>query len=311
MTARDQVWLTSILIGLGALWGLSQPLVKTAVAGDYEPLGMVFIQMTVATIVLGCVQFKRLGKIPIRPTTVAIWLMIAFVGTIIPNSASYQALKTIPAGLYAVLIATIPMMSFPIALAMRNEAFSSRRLLGLCAGFAGVLCIVVPDASLPERAMLAAIPLAMLAPFCYALEGNLVAKFGTAGMDPIQVMFGASALGAAITLPMAAGAGQLMFPMAPLERPDVALILASVIHSFVYVVYVWMVGRAGPLFAAQVSYWVTGFGVLWSMLLLGERYAGWVWIAMGLMVVGLTLVQPRRPLASTMGEGDTLINSNT
>lgn len=306
MTTKEQAWLTAVLIGLGALWGLSQPLVKIAVAGQYEPLGMVFIQMLVATIVLGIVQFRRLGKLPIKPSSVGIWLMIAFVGTIIPNTSSYQALKTIPAGIYSVLIATIPMMSFPIALAMRNETYSSRRLLGLAAGCAGVLCIVIPDASLPERAMLAAIPLAMVAPFCYALEGNLVAKFGTAGMDAIQVMFGASAIGAAITLPMAISAGQLTIPATPLNQSDVALIFASVIHSFVYVVYVWMVGRAGPLFAAQVSYWVTGFGVLWAMLLLGERYAGWVWFAMGLMAIGLTLVQPRRPLASNEPEGDTV-----
>ncbi|SHG85599.1 Permease of the drug/metabolite transporter (DMT) superfamily [Cognatiyoonia sediminum] len=306
MTTKEQAWLTAVLIGLGALWGLSQPLVKIAVAGQYEPLGMVFIQMLVATVVLGLVQFRRLRRLPIKASTVAIWLMIAFVGTIIPNSASYQALKSIPSGIYSVLIATIPMMSFPIALAMRNETYSSRRLLGLAAGFAGVLCIVIPDASLPERAMLAAIPLAMLGPLCYALEGNLVAKFGTAGMDPIQVMFGASALGAVITLPIAINAGQLTIPTMPLNQSDVALIFASVIHSFVYVVYVWMVGRAGPLFAAQVSYWVTGFGVLWAMLLLGERYAGWVWFAMVLMALGLTLVQPRRPLASNEPEGDTV-----
>ncbi len=100
MTTKEQAWLTAVLIGLGALWGLSQPLVKIAVAGEYEPLGMVFIQMLTATVVLGAVQFRRLGRLPIKPSTVAIWLMIAFVGTIIPNSAGYQALKTIPAGLW-------------------------------------------------------------------------------------------------------------------------------------------------------------------------------------------------------------------
>jgi len=305
MTARDQYRLTAILIGLGALWGLSQPLMKIAVTGGYEPFGMVFVQMSIAAVLLGFVQWKRLGQLPLRKSTFAIWVMIAFVGTIIPNSSSYQALKVIPSGIYAVLIATIPMMSFPIALALKNEVFSTRRLIGLLAGLAGVLFIVIPDASLPERAMLAAIPLALVAPFCYALEGNLVAKVGTAGMDAIQVMFGASVVGALITLPLAIGTGQFMLPTTPFKAPDYALVLAALIHAFVYCVYVWMVGRAGPLFAAQVSYWVTGFGVLWSMLLLSERYAGWVWAAMGLMAIGLTLVQPRRPLASSLLAGDT------
>ena len=54
-----------------------------------------------------------------------------------------------------------------------------------------------------------------------------------------------------------------------------------------------MVARAGAVFAAQVAYLVTGFGILWAMLLLAERYSGWVWLALGLMFAGLFLVQPR------------------
>ena len=66
-----------------------------------------------------------------------------------------------------------------------------------------------------------------------------------------------------------------------------------VIHAFVYSGYVWLVGRAGPSFAAQVSYLVTGFGVIWAMVLLGESYSLWVWAALGIMFVALFLVQPR------------------
>jgi len=55
-----------------------------------------------------------------------------------------------------------------------------------------------------------------------------------------------------------------------------------------------LVGAATAVFAAQVSYLVTGFGVIWSMALLGERYSGWIWGAMAVMFIGLFLVQPRR-----------------
>jgi len=39
---------------------------------------------------------------------------------------------------------------------------------------------------------------------------------------------------------------------------------------------------------------VTGSGIVWAMLLLGERYSGWVWAALGAMMVGVLLVQPRK-----------------
>ena len=38
---------------------------------------------------------------------------------------------------------------------------------------------------------------------------------------------------------------------------------------------------------------VTAAGVLWSMTLLGESYSIWVWLALGVMMLGMFLVQPR------------------
>ena len=59
-------------------------------------------------------------------------------------------------------------------------------------------------------------------------------------------------------------------------------------------------GRAGAVFAAQGAYIVTGFGVLWSMLLLGEVYSIWIWAAMALIFAGLFLVQPRPRLPAVL-----------
>ena len=157
----------------------------------------------------------------------------------------------------------------------------------------GVLIIVTPEASLPDRALIAFIPLALVAPAFYALEGNIVARWGTAGLSPIEVLFGASALGAVIALPLAVGTGTFIDPVVPWGAPEWALVASSLIHVTVYTTYVWLVGRAGPIFAVQVSYMVTGFGVLWAMLILSERFSVWVWAAMIVILAGVLLVQPR------------------
>jgi arginyl-tRNA--protein-N-Asp/Glu arginylyltransferase len=52
---------------------------------------------------------------------------------------------------------------------------------------------------------------------------------------------------------------------------------SSFAHALAYSAYVWMVGRAGAVFAAQVSYLVTAFGIFWAWVILGETYSGWVW----------------------------------
>jgi drug/metabolite transporter (DMT)-like permease len=138
------------------------------------------------------------------------------------------------------------------------------------------------------------VPVAMLAPLCYAFEGNIVSKWGTHGLGPGHVLFGASLIGACLALPLAIGTGQFIDPRTDWGAPELALVLSSLIHVGVYTGYVWLVGRAGSVFAAQVAYVVTGAGVLWSMLILSERYSGWVWGAMALILVGMALVQPRR-----------------
>ncbi len=289
---RERVFLIAVLAFLGAGWGLTQPLAKVAVSEGYRHFGLIFWQLVISGSILGVLTFARGRTLPLGRAQIRMYLVIALIGTVLPNSASYQAAVYLPAGILSVLLALVPIFAFPIALLMATDRFSWLRLGGLFCGLFGVALLIWPQASLPERAMIAFIPLALVAPAFYGLEGNVVAKWGTAGLDPIQLLFGASVVGALISAPLAMGTGHLIDPRPPWGAPDLALALSSVIHAAVYSAYVWLVGRAGAVFAAQVSYLVTGFGVVWSMLLLGERNSGWVWAAMALMFVGLFLVRP-------------------
>jgi drug/metabolite transporter (DMT)-like permease len=109
----------------------------------------------------------------------------------------------------------------------------------------------------------------------------------------LRWMLGASAVGLVLSLPVALASGQFYLLRWPLNAADGAVVVNSVLHAFCYATYVWLVGRAGSTFAAQCSYLVTGFGVLWSIAILGERYSGWVWLALLLVLGGVFLVQPR------------------
>ncbi|MEM1352218.1 MAG: EamA/RhaT family transporter, partial [Pseudomonadota bacterium] len=88
--------------------------------------------------------------------------------------------------------------------------------------------------------------------------------------------------------------GQFIPPGDLASTPGFALLGASVAHTLVYAGYVWLVGRAGPIFAAQVSYLVTGFGLLWAKQILSEAYPPAVWFALAFIFSGMYLVQPRQ-----------------
>lgn len=291
---NSRLWLVAILLLLGAGWGITGPFAKIAVSGEYRSFGLVFWQFTIGTVLLSVMMFARGKRLSLGWPQLRLYIIIALIGTLVPNSASFEAARHLPAGVISILLSLMPMFALPIALVLGNDQFSPARLLGLGFGLAGVLLLIAPEASLPDRALVIFIPLALIAPLCYGGEGNIVAKWGTYGCDPIQVLLGASIVGAIMAAPLAVWTGQWIAPHWPLNTPDMALILASTIHAFAYTTYVWLVGRAGPVFAAQVSYLVTAFGVFWAMLLLGESYSTWIWAALALIFAGLFLVQPRR-----------------
>lgn len=304
MTPRERAGLIALLIVMGAGWGITQPLAKIAVSEGYRHFGLIFWQLVIGAVLLGGITLARGRRLPMQARHLRLYLVIALVGTIFPNTASFEAARHLPSGILSITLSLVPMFAFPIALSLGLDRVSFRRIAGLGLGLISVLLLIGPEASLPDQAMVAWIPLALIAPFFYGLEGNVVARWGTEGLDPVQVLFGASIIGALIALPLALGTGHFIDPRGPWGAPDAAMVASSVIHAVVYSSYVWMVGRAGSVFAAQVAYLVTGFGVVWAILLLQESYTPYVWASLVLMFAGISLVNPRRtgtlaPMAAT------------
>ncbi len=286
-----------VLIGAGAGWGLAQPLTKIAVSTGHQPFGLLAWQMAIVATLMGVTCLATGRRLPRNRRALGVYAMIALMGVVLPGSVTYTVAPHLPAGVLALLLSLVPMFAFPVALLLGVDRFGMARLAGLVLGLAGVGLVALPGTSLPDPAMVAWIPMALIPALLYAFEGSFVARFGTAGMDAIQVMAGASILATVLSLVLATILGHGLTPPWPPGPPEAALALAAVVNGTVYASYVWLVGRAGSVFAAQVSYLVTGFGVVWSMLILGERYSGWVWAAFVFLLAGLALVRPRPPAA--------------
>jgi drug/metabolite transporter (DMT)-like permease len=292
--SRDRLILIAVLVAIGAAWGITQPFAKIAVSEGYRHFGIIFWQFLLGGLLLLAINRARGQGLPFAPRHLALYAIIALIGTLLPNSASYTAAIHLPSGILSIVLSLVPMMAFPIALALGMDRFLATRFLGLLLGFSAILLIALPETSLPDPSMVWWLPMALVAPAFYAIEGNFVARYGTEGLDPVQVLLGASVVGTVLAAPLALMTGQWISPLPPWGAPDLAILGSSTAHALAYAGYVWMVGRAGAVFAAQVSYLVTAFGILWAWLLLGETYSGWVWAAIALMFAGLFLVQPRR-----------------
>ena len=281
---------------------MTQPLTKIAVSGGYQPLGMIFWQMLISVLVLGVINMLRRRPLPLDRRVIGFYIAFALIGTVIPNAASYKAYTVLPSGIMSLLLSLIPMMAFPIALIFGLDRFSIKRMAGLSLGLFAILMIIgVPDA-LPNAGMLAFIPLGLIPSLMYAFEGNFVARFGTGGAGPLQLLLGASIAGVVITGPIAFATGQWINPIHVWGIADFALIASALIHTLVYTLYVMIVRNYGPVFSVQVSYVVTASGLGWAMLILGERYSGPIWLALVVMFVGIYLVSP--DLKSKKNDGE-------
>jgi drug/metabolite transporter (DMT)-like permease len=258
------------------------------------PFGLIFWQFAIGVVLLGVMIIAR-GSLPrITAGSIRLFAIIAFIGTILPNYASYSAAAHVPGYALAICIAAVPMFAFPIAIAIGNERFSVLRFLGLISGMAGVAILVLPEASLPNKMAVLFIPLALAAPFFYGIEGNYIAKFGTLHHTAIETLWGASLIGMIVVLPPTLWLGQWINPMNGIGAPELALVVSAVLHALVYAGYVWLVARVGATFAAQVSYFVTLFGVAWSVVLLNESLTIYLFVALGFMLIGMALVSPKK-----------------
>lgn len=297
----SRLWPFAALMVMGAAWGATQPLAKIAVSTGYQPLGLLVWQSALVALVLGAITWARERGLPWHGAALRLYLVIALIGSVLPGLASYSAAVHLPSGILSILLSSVPMFALPIAIALGNDRFSPARFAGLLLGLCGVALLVLPETSLPVGTQVWWIPVALIASAFYAMEGNYVARFGTQGLDPLQVLTGASVLGVVISLPLALLSGQFIDPRGPWAGPELALIGSSLLHAFAYSGYVGLVGIAGAVFTAQVSYFVTLFGLVWAMIFLNESYSGWVWAALLLMLAGLGLVQPR-PRAALVPE---------
>lgn len=294
MTRSELYICTGVLLVVGAAWGLTMPLTKIAVSTGYKHFGLLFWQMAIGASVMTLVAILRGTRLPLGRAQFRFYVVIAFVGSILPNTASYQAAVHLPSGVMSILLSMIPIWAFPIALFLALDRFEWRRLGGLFAGMAAVLLIVLPGADMSGNIPVFWVLIGMISGLFYAFEGNFVARWGAAGLDAMQVLWGASIVGTIVTLPLALGSGQWIDPRPPFGAAQMALGISAVLHVFAYTGYVWLVGRAGPVFAVQISYLVTLFGILWAWLILNEAYPPAFWAALAMMMLGMYLVQPRK-----------------
>ncbi|MCE2517662.1 MAG: DMT family transporter [Alphaproteobacteria bacterium] len=278
---------------MGMAWGLTFSLGKIAVESGIKPFGLTFYQVGLAGLILVViVMVRRKPVLELKPHFGFICL-IAMLGAAVPSSLFYFAAPHVQAGVLAITVALIPLLTYGFSIPLKIEGFSKIRFLGLAFGVLAMLFIAVPDNSLPNRAAVPWILLACLSSVSYAAENILLGFRSAIAVGPIRMAMGMNLISAVVLLPVVYATDSFYTPQFPLGSGDYALVGLSVITVIAYSLFVLTVARYGAVFASQTGYTVTLCGVFWGIMIFGESHSLWVWCALVAMIIGLALVLPK------------------
>jgi drug/metabolite transporter (DMT)-like permease len=281
-----------MMLTVGTLWGLTFSFAKAASEAGIGPLAYGFWQTTGAGSVLLLVCLARREPLRMDARHLAYYLISGFCSLAVPNLILQTVIGHVPAGVTAIIVTTVPLLTYAIALSVRLDSFSLRRSLGILAGLFGALALVLPKASLPEPSMAGWVAFGFLAPFFYATGNVYVAARRPASATlPLAtgMLWGAASWQAPVLL--ATGSFQMLTP--PLDFGEWSVMGQIAVTSLASILYFEIVRRAGPVFFSQVAYVVTLTAILWAMAIFGERHSALVWAAAVLIAAGVALVNWR------------------
>ena len=218
------------------------------------------------------------------------YIAIAIPGFIIAWGMSALVAPKIPAGIVAIVNSLIPIITYGLVLIARIERFHGVRLIGLLLGFSGVLLLMVPETSLPERGMTIWVLVAMIGSLGLALSTVWMQTLRPAGSSSVGMAAGVMLIAGAIAFPIMLAMGDWWFFDGPWGAGHWAMIGAIVVSAILWGVAFEIVRMVGPLLFSFVDYIAMLTGIGWGILIFNEAHSGWVWGAVGLMLVAIYLV---------------------
>jgi drug/metabolite transporter (DMT)-like permease len=288
----------AVLLIMGLAWGLSFSLGKIAATGGAHPFAISFWQCWTATALLLGITFEKWRTVTITRGLISFFVVIGLLGLVIPTALFYFAASHVPAGILSITVALVPILTFVGSAIYRLEKFAYTRLVGVALGVLAIIFLVAPTASLPDRTQLPWVVLALASGACYAALNIILSLKKPPGLDSSVVTCGMFTAAAVTMVPIVALTGSfapLAWPFGPIEYSMLGL---GLISFTAYTLYLHLINHAGPVFTSQVANLVTLCGVLWGMILFGERHSGWIWLSLATMMTGVFLVAPRAKAAA-------------
>ncbi len=212
------------------------------------------------------------------------------------NMLFLYGLKLAPASDGAVIVPGLaPILTATLAALVLKERIGRWTVAGLLTAVVGLLLVLTPGETQASSRLLGDI-LFVAGALCWAIY-SVIGKTATARFHPVNATLYGTVTGTVLLIPVAiVERGWTALAAAPLVSWIGLLYLAVLGTVLAFVFFYEGVRRIGAARAAAFAFLVPVFGVVSSVLLLGEQIAGATIVGGLLVLVGLYLVQ-REPAA--------------
>ncbi len=285
----------ALLLFMGLAWGLGLSFSKLAVVNGGHPIGLALWQVIVSGSMLFVFSLFRFRPSMPRPSVIGFSLFCGLTGVGFPAIALFWSARHLPAGVIAIAFASMPMFTYLISMLFRVEHADRVRWIGVIVGFIAMLLLIVPEGALPAPGLAPWVLLALAASVGMSLENAYAGGMRPPDISSVQLSCGRQFGAVFFLAPLTLYTGTMMPFWEPWGSVQWAATGAGVLSGLAFTSLLYVIRTSGPVFASQSAYLITLAGVMWGMVLFGERHSAYIWGALILTLVGCALVRPRSP----------------
>jgi drug/metabolite transporter (DMT)-like permease len=281
-----------MLLFLSLLWGGSFFFARIAVR-EVPPLMLVLLRVSLAAAALHLYLLAKGDWRKFREQSVAPFLLLGLLNNAIPFSLLFVGQTKLGAGLASVLNALVPFWTVIAAnFITADEKFTASKIAGILLGAAGAALIIGPPALSALGAPLWAKLAVIGAGVSYAFASVYAKRFKA--VPPAVTAAGQLTASSLIMLPAALFAHGLWSPSAVSTNVWLtvfALALAST--SLAYIIFFKIIAASGATVVSLVTLLVPVSAVMLGTIFLGESLSAPELAGMGLIGLGLVIIDGR------------------
>jgi drug/metabolite transporter (DMT)-like permease len=255
------------------------------------PLGYAFWQSLGPALLLTIISLCRNKAQLLKPTYWPYFFICGLIGIAIPNTNMYFIASHIPAGLLAVLVNTVPLLVYPIALLTGQERTDFWRFISILVGMLGIFMIVgLNTIGIYSIWSL----LALISPLGFALCSIYISARQPKEIDALCAASG-MLLTASLTLIPLVIQQNAFYPLTgPFTIVKQVIVLEIILSTVGYLLFFVLIRIAGPVFYSLTGGIVALTGLLWGYLIFNEVPSSIQSFAIGLVVSAIFLLSWRQ-----------------